>query len=106
MTGASSWQGKGWWQASDGMWYPPEAHPDYGPPRRRPPDLAANAVDDTAEEEVTISLADSAEEVTISLTDSEEEVTISLADSEEEVTISLADALRKTRWGRGPTGER
>jgi hypothetical protein len=24
---------KGWWQASDGKWYPPELHPNY---RRRP----------------------------------------------------------------------
>jgi hypothetical protein len=23
-------QGAGWWQASDGKWYPPEQHPDYG----------------------------------------------------------------------------
>ena len=22
-------QGEGWWQASDGKWYPPESHPDY-----------------------------------------------------------------------------
>ncbi|MEQ8717768.1 MAG: FxLYD domain-containing protein [Acidimicrobiales bacterium] len=25
-------QGEGWWQASDGQWYPPESHPDYLPP--------------------------------------------------------------------------
>lgn len=25
-------QGPGWWQASDGGWYPPEAHPGYRPP--------------------------------------------------------------------------
>lgn len=24
-------QGHGWWQASDGKWYPPEAHPNYTP---------------------------------------------------------------------------
>lgn len=24
-------QGHGWWQATDGKWYPPEAHPDYTP---------------------------------------------------------------------------
>ena len=24
--------GDGWWQASDGNWYPPESHPDYRPP--------------------------------------------------------------------------
>jgi hypothetical protein len=25
-------QGPGWWLASDGRWYPPEAHPNYVPP--------------------------------------------------------------------------
>ncbi|MEQ8840672.1 MAG: hypothetical protein RIB98_06800 [Acidimicrobiales bacterium] len=39
-------QGDGWWQASDGKWYPPETHPDYtapapstppGPPPTSPP---------------------------------------------------------------------
>lgn len=37
-------QGYGWWQAADGKWYPPEAHPDYRPvsptlaaPVHRPP---------------------------------------------------------------------
>ncbi len=25
-------QGPGWWQASDGNWYPPEQHPSYTPP--------------------------------------------------------------------------
>jgi hypothetical protein len=25
-------QGPGWWQASDGNWYPPEQHPNYQPP--------------------------------------------------------------------------
>jgi hypothetical protein len=25
-------QGQGWWQASDGKWYPPEQHPNYQPP--------------------------------------------------------------------------
>ena len=25
-------QGPGWWQASDGKWYPPEQHPNYRPP--------------------------------------------------------------------------
>lgn len=25
-------QGPGWWQASDGNWYPPEQHPSYAPP--------------------------------------------------------------------------
>lgn len=32
-------QGYGWWQAADGKWYPPEAHPDYRPatPAYRPP---------------------------------------------------------------------
>ena len=24
-------QGPGWWQASDGKWYPPETHPQYAP---------------------------------------------------------------------------
>jgi hypothetical protein len=31
-------QGPGWWQASDGKWYPPELHPHYAPP---PPPAAA-----------------------------------------------------------------
>lgn len=33
-------QGEGWWQASDGLWYPPESHPDYQsptPPQPEPP---------------------------------------------------------------------
>jgi hypothetical protein len=25
-------QGPGWWQASDGDWYPPDMHPGYAPP--------------------------------------------------------------------------
>lgn len=29
---AHSPQGPGWWQASDGQWYPPESHPSYQPP--------------------------------------------------------------------------
>ena len=32
-------QGPGWWQASDGRWYPPEQHPQYqapAPPVDRP----------------------------------------------------------------------
>jgi len=28
--------GPGWWQASDGNWYPPELHPDYVPPLAQP----------------------------------------------------------------------
>jgi len=28
MVGAGKPQGPGWWQASDGAWYPPELHPD------------------------------------------------------------------------------
>ncbi len=29
----SDWaQGPGWWQASDGRWYPPETHPNFRPP--------------------------------------------------------------------------
>lgn len=32
---------EGWWKASDGVWYPPQQHPDYNPaslprPERRP----------------------------------------------------------------------
>jgi len=34
---ASSPQGPGWWQASDGQWYPPESHPGYQPPAPQPP---------------------------------------------------------------------
>lgn len=30
-------QGPGWWQASDGKWYPPESHPNYRPPPPPPP---------------------------------------------------------------------
>jgi hypothetical protein len=30
-------QGEGWWLASDGRWYPPEAHPNYGSPPPPPP---------------------------------------------------------------------
>jgi hypothetical protein len=29
-------QGPGWWQASDGRWYPPEQHPQFGPPPTAP----------------------------------------------------------------------
>jgi hypothetical protein len=29
--------GPGWWQASDGRWYPPESHPGYQPPLAAPP---------------------------------------------------------------------
>lgn len=28
--------GTGWWQASDGKWYPPEQHPNYRPPPPSP----------------------------------------------------------------------
>lgn len=28
-------QGPGWWQASDGRWYPPEQHPDYQGPTQQ-----------------------------------------------------------------------
>ena len=30
-------QGPGWWQASDGRWYPPESHPGYAPHPPYPP---------------------------------------------------------------------
>lgn len=30
-------QGPGWWQASDGRWYPPESHPYYQVPTQAPP---------------------------------------------------------------------
>ena len=33
-------QGEGWWEASDGKWYPPEKHPDYRPPPPPPEDPA------------------------------------------------------------------
>ncbi len=29
--------GPGYWQATDGNWYPPERHPDYRPPAAQPP---------------------------------------------------------------------
>jgi hypothetical protein len=31
---------KGWWQASDGSWYPPEQHPKYKPPPPPPHEAA------------------------------------------------------------------
>lgn len=30
-------QGPGWWEASNGSWYPPELHPDYQAPPPPPP---------------------------------------------------------------------
>ena len=33
--------GHGWWKATDGVWYPPESHPDYVPPPARVVDPAA-----------------------------------------------------------------
>ncbi len=42
---SDSSQGEGWWQASDGKWYPPEKHPDYKPP---PPDAPPPPVSRTA----------------------------------------------------------
>ena len=32
---------QGWWQASDGKWYPPESHPKYKPPPPPPPKRTA-----------------------------------------------------------------
>ena len=29
-------QGAGWWQATDGRWYPPETHPEYHAPQPDP----------------------------------------------------------------------
>jgi len=37
MSGADSSQGPGWWQASDGKWYPPEQTPAAPPPVPAPP---------------------------------------------------------------------
>ena len=37
MSGADSSQGPGWWQASDGKWYPPEQTPAAAPPVPAPP---------------------------------------------------------------------
>lgn len=34
---SDTYQGHGWWQASDGKWYPPEQHPDFRPPPPPPP---------------------------------------------------------------------
>lgn len=44
----------GWWQASDGQWYPPDTHPDYEPQPApavptRPADLAPKQVPNTPE---------------------------------------------------------
>src|SRR3990172_395719 len=36
-------QGPGRWLASDGQWYPPELHPDYGKPLPPPPPAADSA---------------------------------------------------------------
>jgi hypothetical protein len=36
-------QGPGWWQASDGKWYPPEQHPDYTPPTQPVESVAPTA---------------------------------------------------------------
>ena len=33
---SDSTQGEGWWQASDGKWYPPEQHPDFQGPATEP----------------------------------------------------------------------
>lgn len=38
MQGADASQGPGWWQASDGKWYPPEAQPGAAP--TSPPSVA------------------------------------------------------------------
>jgi len=29
-------EGAGWWQATDGRWYPPETHPEYRAPQPDP----------------------------------------------------------------------
>ena len=34
-------QGPGWWQASDGKWYPPDQHPNYQSPPQSPPSFGA-----------------------------------------------------------------
>jgi hypothetical protein len=34
---SSASQGPGWWQASDGNWYPPQQQPGYAPPPPAPP---------------------------------------------------------------------
>jgi hypothetical protein len=43
MQGADASQGPGWWQASDGKWYPPEAQPGTAPttPPITPPTMPA-----------------------------------------------------------------
>ena len=41
MIGADSSQGPGWWQASDGKWYPPEQTPAAPPPVPAPPTTPA-----------------------------------------------------------------
>jgi len=41
-------QGAGWWRASDGKWYPPESHPDYGAPQPHPAP-ASNAPEQLSE---------------------------------------------------------
>ncbi len=48
MEGSVSWtsQGDGWWRASDGLWYPPEKHPDRT--RRRSGDAPSTTAGVTA----------------------------------------------------------
>ena len=36
----------GWWQASDGHWYAPEAHPGYRPPSPPPGSIQARQAGD------------------------------------------------------------
>jgi hypothetical protein len=36
LLGRSAAAPPGWWQASDGRWYPPETRPDYRPPPANP----------------------------------------------------------------------
>lgn len=43
--GSFTSQGDGWWQASDGLWYPPEATPDWDAAAKDPaPGLSRRAV--------------------------------------------------------------
>ena len=82
--GTSSWQGQGWWQAEDGEWHPPEAHPGYGSPRLFPTDAAADV---TADVEDTTASTHADDELTTALA--------KLADTEANVKALLA-ALRDT----------
>jgi hypothetical protein len=50
---SDTWQGEGWWIASDGKWYPPESHPDSPAPAAPVPVAPAPTVPTTSAASVT-----------------------------------------------------